>query len=162
MFCWCLLSHSQTPHISSFSLLFEMSLLQTKPKQGHDFLSVGEERLEIYSLHGKMVAEHMWQHMALFNHSIKSKADPSSNIPDEGAGRGPHMELFCVWEGRDQSSAPHSRIEWWICLIWAARNNYRELFGVPLRWTCQCWWNRFFSSSIMHFPDGIKITWLPK
>lgn len=146
IFCCFLLSLSQTLHISSLTLLFGMPVLQTNPKQGLHFLLVGEERLQIYSLHGKMVAEHMWQHMALFKHPSKSKADPSSNIPDEGAGRGTHMELCWIWEGRDQSTAPHSRIEWWICLIWAERSNYSKLFDVSLRWTSQRWWNRFLSS----------------
>lgn len=72
MFSWFLLSSSQTLHISSLTLLLGTPIFQRKPKQGHDFLLLGEDGLEIYSLHGKMVAELV----ALFKHSIKLKADP--------------------------------------------------------------------------------------
>lgn len=46
----------------------------------------------------RLVAKHMEQHMALFKHPIKLKADSRSNDPDEGhgAGTGTHMKLHCV------------------------------------------------------------------
>lgn len=44
------------------------------------------------------VAEHMRQHMALFKHPIKLKADSSSNVPDEGhgSGTGTLVKLHCI------------------------------------------------------------------
>lgn len=46
----------------------------------------------------RLFAEHMRQHMALFKHPIKLKADSNSNVPDEGhgAGTGTHMKLCCI------------------------------------------------------------------